>query len=114
MPIYIFIPRAVYKIYCSSYNLNPWFVGLSTVLYFLVSFTIYKLFGLAGLGFFLLVAIGSVIYLETTSYIEHYGLLRKKLPDGTYEPVNRKCSWDSNNRISNYLLYKLQRHSDHH
>jgi alkane 1-monooxygenase len=51
--------------------------------------------------------------LEVVNYIEHYGLMRKKT-DGTYEPVNPTHSWNAPHSISNYLLFKLQRHSDHH
>ena len=101
-------------IYCSAYNFNPWFVRASTLSYFLICLAVQLIWGWAGLGFFLAVALGSVFYLETTSYIEHYGLTRNKLPDGNYESVNRRCSWDSNNKLSNFLLFKLQRHSDHH
>lgn len=63
MSVYQFFPRAVYRIYCSAYNINPWFVRISTVSYFLICFVVYRVFGLAGLGFFLLVALGSVFYL---------------------------------------------------
>jgi alkane 1-monooxygenase len=55
-----------------------------------------------------------MLLLETINYIEHYGLLRNKLPDGSYEPVNITHSWNAPHRISNYFLFKLQRHSDHH
>jgi alkane 1-monooxygenase len=38
------------------------------------------------------------------------------LPDGKqgYEPVNPLHSWNADTRITNFLLFKLQRHSDHH
>jgi alkane 1-monooxygenase len=52
--------------------------------------------------------------LEIINYIEHYGLLRERLPDGTYEPVRPVHSWNSSNRVTNYFLFNLQRHSDHH
>jgi alkane 1-monooxygenase len=59
-------------------------------------------------------AIGSVIYLEGINYIEHYGLSRKLLPNGEYEKVTILHSWNAPHRFTNYLLFKLQRHSDHH
>lgn len=58
--------------------------------------------------------LGGVIVLEVINYIEHYGLRRKRLPDGTYEKVTIRHSWNAPHRFTNYLLYKLQRHSDHH
>jgi alkane 1-monooxygenase len=52
--------------------------------------------------------------LEVVNYLEHYGLLRTKRPDGRYERTRPEHSWNSNNVASNVLLYHLQRHSDHH
>ena len=59
-------------------------------------------------------AFAGVVMLESINYIEHYGLRRKQLPDGTFEKVTVRHSWNAPHRISNYLLFKLQRHSDHH
>ena len=52
--------------------------------------------------------------LTLANYIEHYGLLRKKLPNGKYEPCAPHHSWNSNHHVSNLMLLHLQRHSDHH
>ncbi|MFD0427252.1 fatty acid desaturase [Streptomyces zhihengii] len=52
--------------------------------------------------------------LESVNYLEHYGLLRQRRPDGRYERVAPRHSWNSNNTTSNIFLYQLQRHSDHH
>jgi alkane 1-monooxygenase len=48
------------------------------------------------------------------NYIEHYGLLRRKLPTGRYERCQPEHSWNSNHTCSNWALFHLQRHSDHH
>ncbi len=52
--------------------------------------------------------------LTSANYIEHYGLLRRKLPDGRYEPPQPHHSWNTNHLITNLALFHLQRHSDHH
>jgi alkane 1-monooxygenase len=52
--------------------------------------------------------------LTSANYIEHYGLLRQKLPNGRYEPCQPKHSWNSNHVVSNLLSFHLERHSDHH
>lgn len=70
--------------------------------------------GLAGIGLFVFQAIVAVWQLELTNYVEHYGLTRRHLGDGRYEPVRAHHSWDSTHRVSNLLLLNLQRHSDHH
>lgn len=51
---------------------------------------------------------------ETVNYIEHYGLMRKKMPDGTFEAPNIRHSWNAPHVLTNLALFKLQRHSDHH
>ncbi|MFP3900999.1 MAG: alkane 1-monooxygenase [Acidimicrobiia bacterium] len=52
--------------------------------------------------------------LEVVNYIEHYGLLRRRGPDGRYERCRPEHSWNASNVVSNLLLFQLQRHSDHH
>lgn len=52
--------------------------------------------------------------LEVVNYLEHYGLIRQKLPNGRYERCQPRHSWNSNHVVTNLLLYQLQRHSDHH
>jgi alkane 1-monooxygenase len=52
--------------------------------------------------------------LELVNYIEHYGMARKQLPNGRYEKVTPLHSWNASHLVSNFLLFQLQRHSDHH
>lgn len=79
---------------------------------YLISVSIY--FG--GLGTVFVIASGIVgfLMLETVNYIEHYGLMRKKLPSGRYERVREVHSWNSNHVMGRIVLYELTRHSDHH
>ena len=72
------------------------------------------IFGFKGLLFILGYSATSIFMLETINYIEHYGLKREKDENGIYEPVSIKHSWNAPHRYTNYLLFKLQRHSDHH
>lgn len=72
------------------------------------------MFGLQAFSCFLMWVSGAVFYLEVINYIEHYGLRRKKDANGDYEKVTVRHSWNSPHRFSNYLFFKLQRHSDHH
>ena len=67
-----------------------------------------------GLGLFVLQAFLAVLYLEAVNYVEHYGLTRKQLGSGKYEPVKPHHSWNGSQSASNWLLINLQRHSDHH
>ena len=75
---------------------------------------IFLFFGADGLFFALASGIVGFVLLETVNYIEHYGLLRLKLPSGRYERVRKIHSWNSNHAIGRIVLYELTRHSDHH
>ena len=66
------------------------------------------------LPFLILQAVYGASLLEVVNYVEHYGLLRQKLPDGRYQRCEPEHSWNSNHIVGNILLYHLQRHSDHH
>ncbi len=70
--------------------------------------------GWTGIGLFVFQAYIAVWQLELTNYVEHYGLTRKYLGDGKYEPVRPHHSWDSAHLVSNLVLINLQRHADHH
>lgn len=52
--------------------------------------------------------------LTSANYVEHYGLLRQKLANGSYEHCQPHHSWNTNYIASNLLLFHLERHSDHH
>ncbi|MBK7016631.1 MAG: alkane 1-monooxygenase [Sulfuritalea sp.] len=70
--------------------------------------------GIMGLAFFVLQAFVAITLLELVNYIEHYGLLRRQRPDGSYERVTPRHSWNDSHYLSNLALLNLQRHSDHH
>jgi alkane 1-monooxygenase len=52
--------------------------------------------------------------LTSANYVEHYGLLRERLPNGRYEAPQPHHSWNTNHLVTNLVLFQLQRHSDHH
>ncbi len=64
--------------------------------------------------FALATAVVAFLLLETVNYVEHYGLRRRQLDNGRYEPVTPRHSWNSNHELGRILLYELTRHSDHH
>jgi len=65
-------------------------------------------------AFFFGQAIIGFTLLELVNYVEHYGILRRKDANGRYERVNPLHSWNTSYLISNFFLFQLQRHSDHH
>lgn len=70
--------------------------------------------GPAVLPFLLIQAAFAWWQLTSANYVEHYGLLREKGPDGRYERCQPHHSWNANHLASNLVLFHLERHSDHH
>ncbi len=64
--------------------------------------------------FFLSQSLFAFTLLELVNYVEHYGIVRKEIALGKYERVNPLHSWNASHLISNFFLFQLQRHSDHH
>jgi alkane 1-monooxygenase len=87
-----------------------WWTALST------SFAVlsFMAFGFSGLLFFVAQSFIAITILEVINYVEHYGLERKKLPNGRYERVTHHHSWNASEQATNKILFNLQRHSDHH
>jgi alkane 1-monooxygenase len=88
--------------------LNAW--AMTVVLWAAVV----ALFGWGTLPYLLLQGVFAFSLLEAVNYLEHYGLLRRQLPNGRYERVDPRHSWNNNHVVTNLFLYQLQRHSDHH
>lgn len=87
-----------------------WWYSISTL--FMVGLGV--AFGPLASLFFVLQSFFASAELEVVNYIEHYGLHRRKLPDGRYERVTPEHSWNSAHFVTNIFLFQLQRHSDHH
>ncbi|MFL6659759.1 MAG: alkane 1-monooxygenase [Massilia sp.] len=70
--------------------------------------------GPAVLGFLLAMSFWANFQLTSANYIEHYGLLRQIADNGKPEVCRPHHSWNSNHKVTNWMLFHLQRHSDHH
>ena len=75
---------------------------------------VYSVASWSGLLVIALSGLVGVLLLETINYLEHYGLLRKRLDNGRYERVLPIHSWNANYHFGRIVLYELTRHSDHH
>ena len=64
--------------------------------------------------FLLVASFWANFQLTSANYIEHYGLLRQERAPGKFEVCQPHHSWNSNHIFSNWALFHLQRHSDHH
>lgn len=123
-----FLPRAVWGTLRSAWEIdrarlrrrgtpflslsNPWVTnGAMTAGFLALAFLIG---GWAGIGLWMTQAAVAILQLEAVNYVEHYGLTRKHLGNGRFEPARAHHSWNAAQRMTNLLLINLQRHSDHH
>jgi alkane 1-monooxygenase len=71
-------------------------------------------FGTAGLLAYLGLCFYAQSQLAMVDYLQHYGLARRKLPDGSYAPQTALHSWNSPHWFSSHMMVNASRHSDHH
>jgi len=91
--------------------------GNRTVLFALAETTLVAAAGVCGprvLAFFLGQALLAIALLEAFNYIAHYGLTRRRLPNGRLEPLRPIHSWSTRRRLNNRALFNMGRHADHH
>lgn len=126
--VYRFIPRSVVGGLRSALALearrftrrgqSPWTLKNNILNSWLISVALFTglalWFGPVVLPLLVGQAIVGCCLLEMINYLEHYGLRRVRLPNGRYERVSARHSWNSNTLVANVFLYHLQRHSDHH
>jgi alkane 1-monooxygenase len=79
----------------------------------LIAALAYVFGGGAGVLLFVLQAAWAIVLLEVINYVEHYGLERARIGD-RYEPVRPEHSWNADFAVSNWVLFNLPLHSDHH
>lgn len=70
--------------------------------------------GVTGVAFFVAQSLVAVLLLEIINYVEHYGLERRWLESGRYERITPQHAWNAAHRLTNWYLFNLQRHADHH
>lgn len=70
--------------------------------------------GLTGLAVWAGLAAYAQMQLLLSDYVQHYGLLRARLPGGGLEPVGPAHSWDARHWASSALMLNAPRHADHH
>ncbi len=126
--VYAFVPRALWRNVRNAWRLeaqrlrergrSAWSWRNEMVNWTLLWLALAAAFAIAGgprsLLFFLAQGVVAAATLEVINYVEHYGLSRRELAPGRYERVSHHHSWNAPQRYTNWLLFNLQRHSDHH
>ncbi len=100
-------------------RISPWSIRHNTMLQSYAVTTFLQLGLVAAFGWVMLPFLAAhnlVAWWQLTSanYVEHYGLLRRRGPDGRYEAPQPHHSWNTNHLVTNLATFHLQRHSDHH
>lgn len=118
--IYFYLVRAIGGSFLHSFSFEKQKsflrskVRLSLAIQFLMNLFVVSFWGLNGLIFHWIQSLVAIVLLEGVEYIEHYGLVRKKMDNGLYEPVNERHSWDCDYFLTNAALINLGYHSHHH
>ncbi|WP_102110474.1 alkane 1-monooxygenase [Oceaniglobus roseus] len=70
--------------------------------------------GLAGLLWYVALAVYAQMQLLLSDYVQHYGLERREVAPGRLEPVGPAHSWNAPHVWSGAMMLNAPRHSDHH
>jgi alkane 1-monooxygenase len=70
--------------------------------------------GWPGVAVWAALALHAQSQLLLSDYVQHYGLTRDLLPDGTPAPQSAAHSWNAAHWLSGRMMLNAARHSDHH
>jgi len=92
------------------------------VVSFCIDYLIYKYLGPKALVLQIIQSVWTAFLTDNANYIEHYGLRRGKKSEKTdewgwcndYERPGWMHAWNTGDRITNWMLFKIERHPDHH
>jgi hypothetical protein len=131
--VYTFWIRCIYRSFASSLDIESKYLQNRNLSIFshrilqgyavsgFIAAVIYHFYGSLAMKFYLLQGIIVALHIENANYIEHYGLRRRVIKgkfDSDGEPVFERPewfhAWDTAERLTNYMLFKIQRHPDHH
>jgi len=135
-PLWTFIFKCWYNSALSAWRLETkflknrgraWYDLNNRILYpfvvsFCIDYLIYKYLGPKALVLQLIQSVWTAFLTDNANYIEHYGLRRGKKSEKTdewgwcndYERPGWMHAWNTGDRITNWMLFKIERHPDHH
>ncbi|MCE2389902.1 MAG: fatty acid desaturase [Proteobacteria bacterium] len=91
---------------------NPfWRYGLETALWYAL---VYWMGGAVAAAVYAILSLGVIFSMKLINYVQHYGLRRVRLPNGRYERIQPRHSWNADYKFTNWFNYNVQRHPDHH
>ena len=91
---------------------NPfWRYGVFVVFWYGL---VYWMGGIRAVPVFVFLGLSCVFSMKISNYFQHYGLRRVLQPNGRWEKVMPRHSWDADWKFSNWMFFNMQRHADHH
>ena len=131
--IYTWMPRCILKSFTDALDLERRYrakhnksilqdrILLGYIASAVIAYAIYAYFGTTALYVYLGQGFVTALHIENANYIEHYGLRRRVVEgqtDSNGEPIYERPgwfhAWDTGERMSNWILFNIQRHPDHH
>lgn len=70
--------------------------------------------GVWAIPIYAFLGLGCVFSMKISNYFQHYGLRRVLLPNGRWEKISPRHSWNADWKFTNWMFFKMQRHADHH
>ena len=70
--------------------------------------------GIWAVPVFAFLGLSCVFSMKISNYFQHYGLRRVRLPNGRWDKAMPRHSWDADWKFTNWMLFNMQRHADHH
>lgn len=89
-------------------------LGRTWALAALAYVAVFLCWGIGGVLFWVAQSVVAIVLLEVINYAEHYGLRRRADAEGVLERVGPQHAWNSRCRMSNWILFNLPLHSNHH
>ena len=91
---------------------HPYFLYVAGGLVMLIGS--YVLAGIPGVSALVIINLYAQLQILMSDYVQHYGLERHQLADGSMEPVGPQHSWNAPHWFTSAMTLNAPRHSDHH
>jgi alkane 1-monooxygenase len=111
--LYAFLIRSTWSGWMISWKWKPKKMAVSAMIQIALILTVYFIAGSLAVLLWFVQGVVTVLLLKWIDYLEHYGLERETVK-GQLEKVNTFHSWDSTRVFTNWYLYNLGFHSQHH
>ena len=91
---------------------NPfWRYGIGVAFWYGLVFWMGEIWAVPVFAF---LGLSCVFSMKISNYFQHYGLRRVRLDNGRWEKIMPRHSWSADWKFSNWMLFNVQRHADHH